>query len=48
MDEARWRAHYGQRYDLWVERKRQFDPAGVFTSSLFNTTDGEAKRHQSP
>jgi cytokinin dehydrogenase len=35
MDEARWRAHFGDKYAAWVEAKRRFDPRGIFVSRLF-------------
>jgi cytokinin dehydrogenase len=36
MSEAGWRAHYGDRYQEWVEAKRRFDPGGVLDAACFN------------
>jgi cytokinin dehydrogenase len=33
-DEAFWRSHFGARYDIWLEARRTYDPAGTFTSVL--------------
>jgi cytokinin dehydrogenase len=35
MDEAGWRAHYGDAFDDWVAAKRRFDPHGTLVSALF-------------
>lgn len=34
-DEAAWRRHYGQSFDLWRARKRELDPRGILRSRLF-------------
>lgn len=33
-DEAAWRAHFGDDYELWCTRKRELDPSGVLRSCL--------------
>ncbi|MDD9942281.1 MAG: FAD-binding oxidoreductase [Myxococcales bacterium] len=42
-DEAAWRRHFAGAYDDWLHWKRQFDPAGVLCSKLF-----EADRRVDP
>jgi cytokinin dehydrogenase len=36
MDEGRWRARLGDRYETWMKARRAYDPGGVFTSKLLS------------
>jgi cytokinin dehydrogenase len=35
MDEAAWRAHFGERFNDWLAAKQLFDPHNIFTSQMF-------------
>lgn len=35
VDDDYWRRHFGQSYENWCHLKKRFDPAGIFTSKLF-------------
>ncbi|KTD26282.1 FAD-binding oxidoreductase [Legionella israelensis] len=37
LDESYWRSHFGSSYAQWLKLKKQYDPAGIFMSSLFST-----------
>lgn len=36
VDNNYWRAHFGSSYEAWLNLKKQYDPAGIFTSFLFS------------
>ena len=36
MDEDRWRARLGDRYDVWMSARQTYDPDGVFRSALLS------------
>lgn len=35
LDQAGWKAHYGDRYEDWLEAKRRYDPARVLGGMCF-------------
>jgi FAD/FMN-containing dehydrogenase len=32
-----WKTHFGPEYETWLNLKKQYDPNGIFCSSLFNS-----------
>ncbi len=39
LDEPYWKRHFGDRYQQWVDLKKQYDPQGIFTSCLFEASE---------